>query len=28
LPESERAVWQALWRDVDQLTKRLGKPGS
>jgi eukaryotic-like serine/threonine-protein kinase len=27
LPENERAGWQALWRDVDGLAKRLGKQG-
>jgi superkiller protein 3 len=25
LPESERAAWQALWRDADQLARRLEK---
>jgi Tfp pilus assembly protein PilF len=25
LPENERAAWQALWRDVEQLAKRLAK---
>jgi hypothetical protein len=22
LPEDERAAWQALWRDVDELAKK------
>jgi hypothetical protein len=25
LPENERAAWKALWRDVDQLAKRVTK---
>jgi serine/threonine-protein kinase len=25
LPENERAAWQALWRDADQLARRLEK---
>jgi hypothetical protein len=25
LPENERATWQELWRDVDELAKRLAK---
>ncbi|HZV06064.1 MAG TPA: tetratricopeptide repeat protein [Gemmataceae bacterium] len=25
LPDNERAAWQALWRDVDELAKRLGE---
>jgi hypothetical protein len=25
LPENERAAWQALWRDVDALAKRVAK---
>jgi hypothetical protein len=25
LPDDERAAWQALWREVDELTKRLAK---
>jgi serine/threonine-protein kinase len=25
LPENERAAWQALWRDVDELLKRVAK---
>jgi serine/threonine-protein kinase len=25
LPENERAAWQALWRDVDELAKRVAK---
>jgi hypothetical protein len=25
LAEAERAAWRALWRDVDELTKRVAK---
>ena len=25
LPDNERAAWQALWRDVDELAKRVAK---
>ena len=25
LPENERAAWQALWRDVDELARQLEK---
>jgi hypothetical protein len=25
LADDERAAWQALWRDVDELLKRMGK---
>ena len=25
LPDNERAAWQALWRDVDELLSRVAK---
>ena len=25
MSENERAAWQALWRDADELTKRVAK---
>jgi len=27
LPDNERAAWQSLWRDVDELAKRAAKKG-
>jgi hypothetical protein len=26
LPDNERAAWQALWRDVDELATRVADP--